>query len=123
MTNKVDMASFHAAIDQRRQSANLSWRQLAKALEISPSTLSRMAQGHKPDVDSFATIVDWLGVPAEQFFRGSSPTQQAEPDTLALVSSHLRANKRLTNENAKALEQIIRTAYDALKEPSDDGVP
>ena len=122
MNNKVDVTSLHAALDQRRQTEGLSWRQLAKKLGISPSTLSRMAQGHKPDVDSFATLIRWLGVPAERFFDGV-PAPKDDAATLALVSSHLRANKKLSKESAQALEQIIRAAYDALKDPDGEDVP
>lgn len=122
MANKVDVTALHAAVDQRRQSEGLSWRQLAGQLGISPSTLSRMAQGHRPDVDSFATIIGWLGVPAERFFTGSKP-QEDGAATLAMVSTHLRANKKLSDGSAKALEQIIRAAYEALKDPDEDDVP
>lgn len=122
MNNKVDVTSLHAALDQRRQTEGLSWRQLAKKLGISPSTLSRMAQGHKPDVDSFATIIRWLGVPAERFFDGAPPPKD-DAATLAMVSSHLRASKKLSKESAQALEQIIRAAYDALKDPDGGDVP
>ena len=37
---------------------------------VSPSLLSRLRNGLKPDTDSFATIVRWLGIPAERFFVG-----------------------------------------------------
>lgn len=115
MTDKVDVTALHAALDQRRQSEGLSWRQLAGKIGISPSTLSRMAQGNKPDVDSFAAIIEWLGVPAERFFRGATATGD-DASTLAMVSSHLRANKKLSKEKAQALEQIILAAYNALKD-------
>ena len=122
MTDKVDVTALHAAMDQKRMGEGLSWRQLAGRLGISPSTLSRMAQGNKPDVDSFAAIIEWLGVPAERFFRGAT-AKVDDASTLAMVSSHLRANKHLSSNSARALEQIIRTAFDALKDTDGDPVP
>jgi len=41
---------------------------LAADIGVSPSLLSRLGKGLRPDVDGFATLVSWLGMPAEEFF-------------------------------------------------------
>jgi transcriptional regulator with XRE-family HTH domain len=112
----LDIEALYAALDVQRQSKNLSWRQLAKEVGISPSTLTRMAQGKRPDVDSFAGLVRWLGIPADQFLRsvGSSSTKKT-PEPLAMISTYLRASKDLDKKSIEALEDIIRAAYRSLK--------
>ncbi|HEX2033978.1 MAG TPA: hypothetical protein VHS99_07325 [Chloroflexota bacterium] len=109
----VDVAALYAALDQKRQAASLSWREVAAQLGLSPSTFTRMAQGHRPDVDTFATLLHWLGMPAEPFMRSSS-APRAEPEPLAMISSYLRAAKNLRPEDAEALEDIIQAAYRRL---------
>src|SRR5690349_18280068 len=84
----VDVVALYAALDQKRQMEGLSWRELAAALGLSPSTFTRMGQGHRPDVDTFATLLRWLGMPAEAFMRPSNPSE-AEPEPLAMISAYL----------------------------------
>jgi transcriptional regulator with XRE-family HTH domain len=112
----LDVDALYAALDAQRKSKELSWRQLAKEVNISPSTLTRMAQGKRPDVDSFAALVQWIGVPADEFLRteGGKPGKKAEP--LAMISTYLRANKDLDKKSIEALEDIIRAAYRSLKQ-------
>ncbi len=61
--------------------AGISWRALAKEIGVSASLLSRISNGQKPDADGFATIVRWLGLPAEQFIDDDNETP-ATPDVL-----------------------------------------
>ena len=51
----IDVEALYAALDSKRKAARTSWRDVARELDISPSTFSRMAQGRRPDVDTFAT--------------------------------------------------------------------
>lgn len=106
----VDIVALYAAVDRKRQSAGLSWRGLAAVLKITPSTFTRMAQGLKPDVDTFATLVYWLGMGQEEFLR---PTSKAtgEADPVAMISSYLRSAKNVTQDQAEALEDIITAAF------------
>jgi transcriptional regulator with XRE-family HTH domain len=116
MDQGLDVEALHAALDAQRQALGLSWREVARQTGISPSTLSRMAQGRRPDVDSFAACVQWLGIPAERFFRPAEEKREADP--VAVVSAYLRAGKELSPASANALEDIIRAAYVHLKEKS-----
>lgn len=110
----VDIEALYAALDTQRQQGKLSWRDLAKELEISPSTFTRMAQGRRPDVDTFMALLAWLGVPAEMFMQPSAkPKKQAEP--MVMISSYLRTSRNVRPEEAKALEDIIQAAYRMLK--------
>ena len=93
----LDVEALYAALDAQRKSKKLSWRQLAAQVDTSPSTLTRMARGKRPDVDSFAALVEWLGVSADQFLRPAQPSptkKKAEP--MAMISTYLRASKDLS---------------------------
>lgn len=106
----VDVDSLYAALDRKRQDAALSWRALAGRLEITPSTFTRMAQGLKPDVDTFATLIRWLGMRQDEFLRPTNqPSEPADP--LVMISTYLRGAKNINSEQAKALEDIIAAAY------------
>jgi transcriptional regulator with XRE-family HTH domain len=109
----IDVEAFYAALDAKREGEKLSWRELARKLKISPSTLTRMAQGRRPDVDTFATLLRWLGMSADSFMR-PVPKGKKEVDTVAMISSFLRADKDIDPKDAEALEEIIEAAYRRL---------
>jgi DNA-binding MurR/RpiR family transcriptional regulator len=106
----VDIEAMYAAIDRKRQARKLSWRALATTLEISPSTFTRMAQGLKPDVDTFATLIRWLGMSQEEFLRPAGRTAE-NADPVAMFSSYLRSAKNVSQEQAEALEDIMTAAF------------
>lgn len=109
----VDVDALYSELDRKRQRENLSWRSLANELKITPSTFTRMAQGLKPDVDTFATLIRWLGTSQEGFLLPLRKSTTAT-DPVAMISSYLRADKNVTDEQAHALEDIIRAAYGLL---------
>ena len=110
----VDAEALYAALDQKRQAEDLSWRELARKLRISPSTFTRLAQRRRPDIDTFATLIKWLGMHADMLMRSSTlGRQEAEP--LAMISAYLRSARNIRPEEAEALEDILRAAYKRLK--------
>lgn len=116
MAATVDVGALYAALDQKRRQEDLTWRKLAKLMEISPSTFTRMAQGRHPDVDTFIALCSWLGIPAESFARDRVESEEEEDNTLAVVSTHLRASRKLSPKSAEAIEEIVRAAYQRLKD-------
>jgi transcriptional regulator with XRE-family HTH domain len=111
----IDVVAFYAALDAKRQAEGLSWRELARHLGISPSTLTRMAQGKRPDVDTFASLLRWLGMPADAFMRPVAKEKE-EPNAVAMISSYLRADRNIAPKDAEALEDIVKAAYRRLTE-------
>lgn len=112
----LDTRTLYAALDQKRQSDELSWRQVAQEAGVGPSTLTRLGQGKRPDVDGFAALVKWLGQSADDFLKPKTIDKDAEKvDTMAVISTHLRSSKNLSPESVEALEDIIRAAYKGLK--------
>lgn len=104
----INTAALYSALDAARQERQLSWRALAREIGVSPSLLSRLGNGLKPDADGFATIIAWLRLPAEQFFVGGDSTDDArEPDLMAQLAPLLRARKDLSDTDINYLQQVI----------------
>lgn len=110
---RVNVAALYAALDAARTARDLSWRQLAAAVGVSPSTMTRMANGNHPDVNAFVALVTWLGMPAEAFMEDED--QQAaprgqQPELMAQLAPLLRAREDLGTEDVKYLEEVIGAA-------------
>jgi transcriptional regulator with XRE-family HTH domain len=111
---QIDLGALYTALDSKRDAQRKSWRDVAGELEISPSVLTRLAQGRRPDLDTFLAMVRWLGTDADSFIRGDRPPAQEEQETVAVISTYLRADRALKPESAQAIENIVRTAYEQL---------
>jgi transcriptional regulator with XRE-family HTH domain len=114
-TAHFDVEAFFAALDGQRQAKKLTWKQVAAETEVSASTLTRMAQGKKPDVDGLAALLKWSGLKAEDFVISTAKKSRAKPEPLAMICSQLRADPHLKKGDAEALEAIIRVAYEKLR--------
>lgn len=106
----VDVQTLHAALDAARMERDMSWRQLAKEIGVSPSTISRMANGFKPDVAAFAAMTTWLRMPAEAFYVASPAQGQEEPELVASLVPLLRARRDLTESDVDYLQDVIGAA-------------
>jgi transcriptional regulator with XRE-family HTH domain len=108
-----DADAFYAALDQTRAARKLTWKQVADQSGISASTLTRMAQGKRPDVDGLASLTAWSGLSVDDYVRTSEDA--APRETVAMISTYLRADKNLSPTAAHALESIIQTSYDQFR--------
>lgn len=111
---QFDVEAFYAALDSQRQSQRMTWKQVAEESGVSASTLTRIAQGRRPDVDSMAALSAWSGLKADSFIKREQDTQ-VESDPLAQITAYLRADSHLTPEAASALEAVIKAAYEKLR--------
>ena len=57
---QLDVPELHRRLDQRRRERGLDWKQVAAATGVSASTLSRLADGKRPDADALVTLLVWL---------------------------------------------------------------
>jgi transcriptional regulator with XRE-family HTH domain len=113
MPTTIDVAGLHAALDAARTGLGWSWRQLARELGLSPSTMSRLGNGLKPDVDAFASMVSWLRVDPQQFILSDERNRSSvpvEPDLVAQLAPLLRARSDLDERDVNHLEALIRSA-------------
>ena len=106
-----DVAAFHAALDAQRVAQGLTWKDVAEQSGVSASTLTRMSQGKRPDVDGLALLIAWSGLDASAFLPSAN-----SPEPLAQIAANLRAARNLSPENAKAIEEIVKVAYEQLRE-------
>lgn len=106
-----DLGSFHAALNAQRTAKGLTWKDVADQSGVSASTLTRMSQGKRPDVDGLALLLAWSGLDALKFV----PTAN-EPEPMAEIAANLRADRNLSEDSAKALEDIIRVAYERFRD-------
>lgn len=105
-----DVEGFFSALDAQRLSRRMTWRQVATDAGVSASTLTRMSQGHRPDVDGLAALCRWSGLPADDFLTPGD----GSPEPLARISTWLRGDRNLTPEAAAALDQVIKATYERL---------
>lgn len=101
--------AFFGALDAHREAKNLTWKAVAEKAKVSASTLTRIAQGKRPDVDTLAALCKWSGLSADDFIAYDGHFTRPEP--LAEIVAHLRADKNLKPEGATAIEVMIKAAY------------
>ena len=63
---RFDADGFYTALRLGAQEPRtFTWKRMADESGVSASTLTRMAQGRRPDVDSLAALVSWSGLTAD----------------------------------------------------------
>lgn len=112
MNDRFDSEAFYAALNATRLSRQKTWKEVAQEAGIAASTLSRMSQGTKPDVNGLAALLAWSNLKAEMFICGTE-AQEAEP--IAQITALLRADPKLTAQNAKLIEDIVISTYNQLR--------
>lgn len=110
-----DVEGFYEAVDAQRISKKLTWKQVANESGVNASTLTRMAQGKRPDVDGLAALLSWSGLVAEDFIIQEGRDEKAKPEPIAMISTYLRSDPHLTPESAKALDQLVKSTYARLR--------
>jgi transcriptional regulator with XRE-family HTH domain len=108
-----DADAFYETLDGERQTRGLTWKDVAAEARVSPSTLTRLGQGRRPDVDSFARLVAWGGFDAGQFV--VMPKARSTGGFLTNLPTYLRGDPNLDDKGVQALETIIRAAYDQFR--------
>lgn len=114
--HRFDAEAFYAALDATRRSRGLTWKQVANDAGITASTLTRMGQGRRPDVDSLAALTSWSGLDVNGFLRTNAEIESSpRPETLGSIMTLLRADKSLAPESTAALEAMISSAYEQMR--------
>jgi transcriptional regulator with XRE-family HTH domain len=104
-----DVANLGPILRARRREKHLSLRDLADQTGVSLNTLSRVERGHVPDLKNFRLILDWLEVPAERFLDTAG-----EASTPEVIARHLRADRRLPQEAATRIAELVEEMYHKL---------
>lgn len=111
---QFDSEGFFRAVEATARARKLLWKDVAEQTGVSTSTLSRMAQGRGPDAPSLVCLAKWAGLEPTEFLSGEHSKQAMPREPLALLTTALKKDPRLTSEAAQALEAIFATAYDRL---------
>ena len=91
-------------------------RAVAKEIGVSPSTLSRVENGHLPDLENYRKICKWLGVDPTGVL--GSPASGARTDVARV---HFKKDGTTRQETAEALAQLILAAQRALEVQEHEG--
>jgi transcriptional regulator with XRE-family HTH domain len=104
----LDVEKLYEALDGARLAQRLTWKELAEAAKVHPSTLSRMASGKRPDADSLALLAAWSGLNPAEFVHGAS-VRAADP--LAQLSAFVHSDPNLSPEAATVMDELIKSTY------------
>lgn len=107
MAGRLDTARLYAALDAQREARGLSWRQLATEAGVSASLVSRMGNGHRPDLDGFIGLVQWLGMPAETFMVWPREQVEQRPSIEAQLAPLLRAEEELSEADQQHVVDVV----------------
>ncbi len=111
---QFDVEALHAALETERGVRNLTWKEVAAQSGVSASTLTRLSQGRRPDVDSLAALTQWLDQPADAFMPGRTQ-KYGSASPIARISTILRDDPDLDAGAAQALDEIIKASYSRLR--------
>ena len=90
----IDVKGLAGAMEVRVSNDHISWRTAAGEIGVSPSLLTRVRSGQRPNLEAFAAITRWLGRPADEFFL--DPLQEADdaqPPLASSINALLRARR------------------------------
>jgi transcriptional regulator with XRE-family HTH domain len=111
-------------IRAKRQESDANLRTAAEESDISAATLSRLERGLSatlPDASTLTKLASWLGTSVDKLLENDAPSPRKMPRKSSLpdvVDVHLRAEKNLPPETAKALSQMFRALYEqATRKP------
>ena len=111
-----DVSLFHAALDARRVERGLRWFEVANEVGVSPSTLTRLGQGSRPDVDTFFKLCAWADLDPSGFDTKRSERTSTESDgSLPAIAAALRADKTLDADDVQLLEDVLTAAYQRIR--------
>ena len=118
--DQFDVKMFQSALENVRVSQGLTWKQVAEKSGVSASTLTRISQGKRPDVDSLSALIRWSTLDSRRFV-GQLDESADGRDSLAKIGLHLRADKGLTPEVVDVIEAMIKAAYQKMRKEDVDG--
>lgn len=108
-----DGNGFYRALEATVAARGVTWKQVASDTGVGASTLTRMAQGRKPDASSLAALAAWAGLNPTDFV--NAPYKTSRPEPMAQISVLLRSDPMLDEQGAEAVEAIVRAAYEQLR--------
>jgi transcriptional regulator with XRE-family HTH domain len=109
-----DGDAFYRALETTVTARSKTWKQVSAETGIGASTLTRMAQGRRPDAASLAALSAWAGLNPSDFVNAPY-NKGTRPEAMAQISTLLRTDPNLDAESAEAVEAIVKAAYERLR--------
>ena len=103
---KVTLQNLGVAVRERR--GNQGLRSAAAEIGTSAPTLSRIESGKMPDLQTFAKLCRWLELDPASILGVSPKSEKSSQSGVAVA--HLRANREIAPETARALANAIMQA-------------
>ena len=69
---RFNSRALYEALDAQRLARGVTWREVSDEIGVSVTTITRLKNGSRMEVDGMLAMVAWLGVPVETFVRESS---------------------------------------------------
>lgn len=117
MSSKSVQNRISLLIKSKKRKTGRGVRESAKDANISAATFSRLERGLAatlPDVGTLEKLAKWLGTSLDDLLDEKQHRTKAlatEVSTPDLVEIHLRADKNLSPDTAKALAEMFKTLY------------
>jgi transcriptional regulator with XRE-family HTH domain len=118
----IDPVELGDRVRAKRRSKKLSIREAAEEMGVSAPTISRVERGHLPERENLLRLARWAEVRIDPVLHDDAQRVRNArvhgPDatTVEAVELHLRADKNLSRDDAEALSEMFRLAYDALSD-------
>jgi transcriptional regulator with XRE-family HTH domain len=116
----IDPVELGDRVRAKRRSKKFSIREAAEEIGVSAPTISRVERGHLPERENLLRLARWAGVRIDPVLHDSARRVRnalvhgPDASTVEAVELHLRADKNLSRDDAEALSEMFRLAYDAL---------
>lgn len=102
----MTLESLGQLISEKRGKQGI--RATAQEIGISPATLSRVENGHLPDLENFQKICRWLGVEMSNIAGAPAPA------AAGVARVHFKKKATVKQETAHALAEMILAAQRAF---------
>jgi transcriptional regulator with XRE-family HTH domain len=113
LAKRFDSEGYYRALAATVKQRRVTWKDVSRLTGVSTTTLARMAQGRQPDAQGLAALAAWSALNPADYVRLED--KPAQPDTLAISSTALRADPALPNEAADAIDVMVQSAYDRFR--------
>ena len=112
MSEPASLKSLGRMVAQKRGKVGI--RATARAIGLSPATLSRVENGQLPDLANFRKLCEWLEIDPAAVL-GFDPENRDRPT----AAVHFRSRQTMQEETAVALQDLILAAQKMLAEEAE----
>lgn len=107
----MDHAAFGARVAAKRGATGV--RAAARDAGVSPATLSRIENGHVPDIETFERLCRWMGADPGEFLDG--------PAHEAIGTVQFKKVDAVAPETATALGDLVIAVFEMVRAESEAG--